>query len=104
MDNLAGITPCGHYILVLPEKVEEKTAGGLYLPNEAKDSAERDTTKGTLIAVGPIGWSEFGDGAAWAKPGDRVTFGKYAGRDMKGADGKRYILANCEDILAILEK
>lgn len=102
MDNLSGITPCGHYILVLPDKVEKQTASGLYIPDEAQDNAKRDTTKGTLVAVGPIGWADFNDGAPWAEVGNRVTFGKHAGRDMVGVDGRDYILMNAEDVLAVL--
>ena len=102
MKNESGIEPCGHYILVLPDKVDGKTKGGLYLPNESVDNAKRDTTRGTLVAIGPIGWNDFDDGAPWAYAGDRVTFGKYAGRDMKGKDGLDYILMNAEDILAVL--
>ena len=102
MSNESGIEPCGHYILVLPDKVEEKTKSGLYIPNEAVDNAKRDTTRGTLVAVGPIGWSEFQGAEPQAEVGDRVTFGKYAGRDMKGKDGLDYILMNAEDILAVL--
>lgn len=102
MKNHSGIFPCGHYILVLPDKVEEKTKSGLYMPNEAVDNAKRDTTKGTLVEVGPIGWKDFDDGTPWAKEGDRVTFGKHAGRDMRGKDGLDYILMNAEDVLAVL--
>lgn len=102
MKNQSGITPCGHYILVLPDKVDKKTASGLYIPDEAQDNAKRDTTKGTLMAVGPIGWADFDDGSPWAAVGDRVTFGKHAGRDMVGGDGKEYILMNAEDVLAVL--
>lgn len=103
MKNESGINPTGHYILILPIEVEKKTAGGLYLANETIENKQRDTTQGTLVAVGAIGWKEFGDGSPWAKVGDKVSFGKYAGRDMIGVDGKRYILANCEDILAVLD-
>lgn len=103
MQNNSGINPTGHYVLVLPDPVEEKTKGGIFLPNETIENEQRDTTKGTLVAVGPIGWAEFGDGTPWAAPGARVSYGKYAGRDMKGADGKAYVLMNCEDILAVLD-
>jgi len=104
MKNESGINPTGHYILILPDEVEQKTAGGLYLANETIENKEREITQGTLVAVGKIGWKEFGDGTPWAKVGDKVCFGKYAGRDMTGIDEKRYILANCEDVLAVLDK
>ena len=102
MKNESGITPAGHYILILPDPVEKKTAGGIILANETIENRERDTTQGTLIATGLLGWREFGTGIPWAKVGDKVAFGKYAGRDMTGIDGKKYILANCEDVLAVL--
>ena len=102
MINTSGIFPCLHYILVLPDEVETKSKGGIILANETIENKQRDTTQGTLIAVGPLGWSEFQGAEPQAKVGDKVVFGKYAGRDMTGIDAKRYILANCEDILAVL--
>jgi len=101
--NESGIYPSGHYILILPDEVKTKTDGGLILVPETVAQKERETTKGILIDVGHIGWAEFGNGEPWAKIGDKVCYGKYAGRNMTGVDGKKYILANCEDILAVLE-
>ena len=103
MQNNSGINPTGHYILVLPNEVETKTASGIILVDETIENAQRDTTAGILIACGPIGWTEFGDGKPWAKIGDQVSYGKYAGRDMTGADGKQYVLMNAEDVLAVLD-
>lgn len=104
MENESGINPTGHYILIKPDGVEKKTASGIIFANETVDNAERDTTQGILIAIGPIGWTEFGNGQAWAKPGDKVSYGRHAGRDMTGVDGKKYITMNCEDILAVLDE
>lgn len=101
--NKSGINPTGHYILILPDEVKSKTDSGLILVQETVEQKERETTKGVLVAVGPIGWAEFDDGAAWAQVGDRVCYGKYAGRAMVGKDGKKYVLANAEDILAVLD-
>ena len=101
--NDSGLKPSGHYILVLPDEVEKKTASGIYLANETIENKQRDTTQGTLVAVGHIGWAEFNDGTPWAEVGDKVVYGKYAGRDMTGQDGKKYVLMNCEDILAVVE-
>ncbi len=102
MENNSGIRPTGHYILVLPDPVETKTAGGIILVDETVENAQRDTTVGTLIEVGAIGWEQFGGGEPWAKVGDKVSYGKYAGRDMTGMDDKQYVIMNCEDILAVL--
>ena len=103
MQNKSGINPTGHYILILPDEVEKKSAGGIILVDETIQTKERETTEGTLVAIGDIGWAEFGDGKPWAKVGDRVCFGKFAGRDMTGVDGGKYVLMNCEDILAVLD-
>jgi len=102
--NKSGINPTGHYILVFPDPVEEKTKSGLILVNETIENKKRDTTKGTVVAIGRIGWDEFGDKTPWAKVGDHVTYGKFAGRDMDGADGNKYVLMNSEDILAVLDE
>jgi co-chaperonin GroES (HSP10) len=104
IENKSGINPTGHYILILPDEVKSKTDSGLILVQETVEQKERETTKGVLIAVGPIGWDEFGDGAAWAEVGDHVCYGKYAGRAMVGVDGKKYVLANAEDVLAVLDR
>ena len=100
--NKSGIIPTGHYILVKPDPVETKTSGGIVLVQETIDTEQRNTTKGILVAIGPIGWAEFGNGEPWAKLGDHVCYGQYAGRNMKGIDDERYVLMNCEDILAVI--
>jgi len=101
--NTSGIAPCGHYILIEPEEVEKKTQSGIILVDETVENAEREVTQGKLVAIGHTGWNEFGDGTPWAKVGDTVCFGKFAGRDMTGKDGKRYVAMNVEDILAVLD-
>ena len=103
MENKSGINPTLHYLLVLPDEVEKTTKGGLFIPNEAIENKEREMTEGTLVAIGPMGWGEFGDGSNQAEVGDRVCFGKFAGRDMTGKDGGKYVLMNAEDALAVLE-
>lgn len=104
MINESGITPTGHYVLVLPDPVEETTQGGIILAPDTIENERRDTTRGTIVAIGPIGWQEFGDGTLWAKVGDHVTYGRHAGRFLDGLDGEQYILLNCEDILAVLDR
>lgn len=104
MKNVSGIKPTGHYVLIKPDQVEEKTSGGIILAPSTVENEQRDTTKGTLVAVGPTGWSELGYGHPWAEPGDHVSYGRHAGRFMKGSDGVEYVLMNCEDILAVLNE
>ena len=102
MKNNSGIRPTGHYILVLPDPVEERTKGGIILTPNTVEDERRETTRGTVVEVGPTGWREFGDGSPWAKPGDHVCYGRHAGRFMKGVDDRDYVLMNVEDILAVL--
>ncbi len=100
--NLSGITPTGGHILVLPDPVEEKTKGGIFLPETAREKEQQAATSGTLIAVGKSAWKDLDDGHAWANLGDRVSYGRYAGLTITGQDGVDYTLLNDNDILAVL--
>ena len=50
--NQSGIIPTGGHLLVLPDKVEERTAGGLYIPDTTREKEQQAATVGKLIAVG----------------------------------------------------
>lgn len=100
--NKSGITPCGHYVLVKQDIIEEKTKGGIILAPQSREQEQRAATKGVLIAIGPTAWQEFAEGEAWAKIGDYVSFAKFAGIEMDGADGEKYMLLNDADALAVL--
>jgi chaperonin GroES len=98
----SAIIPTGGHLLVLPDKVEEKTEGGIYLPDTTKDKEQAAATSGTIIAVGASAWKDLDDGQPWAYEGDRVTYGRYAGVTLTGKDGIDYVLLNDNDILARL--
>ncbi len=100
--NQSGIIPTGGHLLVLPVKVEERTAGGIILPQETRDKEQQAATVGTLIAVGPGAWFDLDDGTPWAAVGDKVSYAKYAGVSMQGKDGQSYVLINDNDVLAKL--
>ena len=100
--NNSGILPTGGHLLVLPDKIEEKTSGGIYMPETVRDQEQVAATKGTLIAIGPGAWIDLDDGQAWAEVGDRISYGRYAGISMKGQDGEDYVLMNDNDVLARL--
>ena len=101
MTNTSGIQPVEYKVLVLPEKIEEKTEGGIYMPDSTKEKEEWAQIKATLIAVGG---SAFCD-PDWKKPipqiGDQVYIAKYAGNFIEGKDGKEYRLCSDKDIGAI---
>ena len=81
------------------EEEAEKTKGGLYIPDAAKEKPQR----GKVIAVGKGRVSD--DGKVTApdvKVGDKVLFGKYSGSEIK-LDGEEHLIMREEDILAVLE-
>ena len=95
------IQPLGDRVLVEPDKKEEgKTKSGLYLP----ETMEKDRPEqGTVIAVGPGKLTEEGKRIPLSvKKGDMILFTKYGPNEIK-VDGKEYLIAREEDILAILE-
>ncbi len=100
--NQSGILPTGGHLLVLPDKVEEKTAGGIYLPKTVQDKEQMAATVGTLIAVGTGAWVDLDDGKPWAAVGDKVSYARHAGVAMTGQDNQDYVLINDNDVLAKL--
>ena len=94
------IKPLGDRVLIEPDaKEKEKTKSGIYLPDTA--SKERPE-KGRVIATGPGRLLESGKRVAMnVKKGDTVLFTKYGPNELK-VDGKEYLIAKEEDILAIL--
>ena len=87
------VKPPSDRVLVLPNPAEEKTAGGLYIPDTAKEKP----LAGKVVAVGP--------GTAEVKMevavGDTVLYGKYAGTEIH-IDGEDYLIMKQADIVAIL--
>lgn len=98
----SGIAPVGHRVLVLPEETERKTKSGIILQDKTVMMEESAQTQGTVIALGDTCW--FDEEKPWAKVGDFVMFGKYAGVVYEGNDGKKYRVLNDRDIVAILTK
>lgn len=85
---------------VLVERVEalEKSAGGLFIPDTAKEKPQ----EGKVVAVGKGKRREDGSIAALdVQAGDRILFSKYAGSDVT-IDGKEYIIMREDDILGVL--
>lgn len=100
--NQSGIVPTGGHLLVLPDKVEEMTKGGIILPQETRDKEQNAATVGTLVAVGFGAWTDLDDGKPWAEVGDKVSYARYAGVSMVGQDKETYVLINDNDVLARL--
>ncbi|MDD5750425.1 MAG: co-chaperone GroES [Candidatus Pacebacteria bacterium] len=95
------IKPLSDHILVEPVSVEEKTKTGIFLP---QSSDKERPEQGKVIAVGPGKISKTGERMQMeVKAGDLVIFTKYGPNEIK-VDGKEYLIAKQDDILAILEK
>ena len=95
------IKPLADRILVKPVEEEEKTKGGIVLP----DTVSKEKPQiGEVLAVGPGRTND--DGKTFPlqfKKGDKVIYAKYSGTDIKGDDDEDYLILNEKDILAILE-
>jgi chaperonin GroES len=93
------LQPLGDKVVVERDTVEEKTAGGIYIPDAAKDKPSR----GTIIAVGTGKLLDDGTrGKMQVKKGDRVLFTSYAPETIK-LDDEELLLMSESDILAVIE-
>jgi chaperonin GroES len=99
-DSDMAIRPLDDRVLVEPLEAEEKTAGGILLPDTAKEKPQR----GKVVAVGPGKLRDSGERTALSvKVGDEVLFGRYAGSEVKEG-GKEYKVMREGDILAKVGK
>ncbi|HQU30397.1 MAG: co-chaperone GroES [Planctomycetia bacterium] len=93
------IRPLDDRVVIEPMEAEEKTAGGIVLPDTAKEKP----MKGKIVAVGDGKMLENGKRAELlVKKGDKVLYGKYAGTEV-AVDGKEYLVMRESDILAKIE-
>jgi chaperonin GroES len=82
----------------MPLDNEQKTAGGIIIPDNAKEKPQ----KGEVVATGPGKTGEDGKLIAITlKKGDKVLYGKYSGTEVK-VDGKDYLIMRESDVLAVL--
>jgi chaperonin GroES len=94
------LRPLNDRILVLRIEEEEKTSGGIVIPDTAKEKP----MEGKVVAVGPGKVDDEGKRIPTVvKKNDRVLFGKYAGNEIK-IDGVEHLIMREDDIFAIVEK
>jgi len=95
---MVSIKPLHEKVVVERMDAESKSAGGILIPDTAKEKPVR----GTVIAVGPGRVLESGEVKALeVKKGDKVLFGGYAGSEVK-LDGKDYLIVNESEIFAVI--
>ena len=94
MAKKLSITPLHDRVIVKAAPAEEKTAGGIIIPDTAKEKPQR----GTVVAAGPGKKDE----PMTVKAGDTVLYGKYSGTEIK-LEGKKVLILRESDILAVIE-
>lgn len=87
------VKPLADRVLIKPAAAEEKTIGGIIIP----DSAKEKPLKGEVLAVG----TGTKDEEMILKAGDTVLYGKYAGTELE-LDGEKYLIMRQSDVLAII--
>ena len=88
------IRPLADRVLVIPAPAEERTIGGIIIPDTAKEKP----LKGEVVAVG----NGTKDEEMIVKVGDTILYGKYAGTELE-LEGTKYLIMRQSDILAIVE-
>ena len=87
------LKPLGTRVVIEPKEAETMTAGGLYIPDNAKEKPQQ----GVIVAAGPGTKDE----PMEVKPGETVLYGKYAGTEVT-FEGAKYLIVKQSDILAIV--
>lgn len=94
------VKPLDDRILVKQSEAEEVTAGGIVLPDTAREKPQQ----GKVVAVGPGKLLDSGErGEMGVTEGDEIFYGKYAGTEIR-IDGEDYVILRESDVLAVLEK
>ena len=93
------LKPLGGRVIVEPTEQEEMTAGGIILPETAKEKPQ----EGKILAAGPGDRKEDGERIPMeVQVGDKVLYAKYSGTEVK-TDGKKLLILRESDILAVVE-
>jgi len=93
------LKPLGGRLIIEPIEQEEMTAGGIILPETAKEKPQ----EGNVLAVGPGDRNDKGERVAMdVEVGDKVLFAKYSGTEIK-MDGKKLLIMRESDVLAIVK-
>ena len=93
------VQPLDDRVLVKQSEAEETTAGGIVLPDTAKEKPQR----GKVVAVGPGKMLDNGErGQMSLKKNDEIFYGKYSGTEIK-IDGEEFVILRESDVLAVIE-
>lgn len=98
--------PTGWRLLVMPYMGREKTEGGVYVPDQAREREARATVVAYVLKVGPLAYKDedkFGDAGPWCSEGDWVCIGRYAGSRFQIEGGEVRIINDDEVIATIVD-
>jgi len=94
------LRPLDDRVVIKPSEAQGKTAGGIYLPDTAKEKPQ----VGKIVWVGPGKVQDDGKRAAMSvKKNDEVIYGKYMGNEIE-IDGEKYVIVRESDLLGVVEK
>jgi chaperonin GroES len=94
------LVPLDDRVVIKQSEAEEKSVGGIILPDTAKEKPQR----GKIIAVGPGKMTDDGKRSQMSvRKGDEVLYSKYIGNDVE-IDGVKYVIVHENDILGVIEK
>lgn len=105
--NQTGICPVGYKVLIRVDEIDDRSSGGIFLPDTTREREESANDRGTLIAIGEMAFADWK--GEKPKAGDRVVFEKYAGsvvqhRGLERGSITRYRLCNDTKIGAIIKE
>jgi len=100
--------PRANLVIVRPDKIDEITKGGLYIPDSAREQHQTAITHGTIIAIGPEADIKFSDDKEGVtkrngKIGERVIYAKYGGSSFR-SDGEEYRVLYDTDIVVSIDE
>ena len=103
------IKVCGHYVLIRPDKLEQTTNGGIYIPDANRKREDAATTRGYVVDIGVNAWKSFDGGEPWAKVGDYVYFKRYVADKIldeedisETGEPQEYFLMGDENLPAVI--
>jgi len=104
-DCKPGLKPLGYNVLVALDVLEERTAGGLYLPDKHKEREDSASEKGRLVEVSEMAFKG-GDWTGCETPvaGNAVLFQRYAGSEFEGDDGRKYRIIADTDLKGVFHE
>lgn len=105
MPNESGISPVEYNVVVRMDVVEEKTVGGIILPQSKTDRDELSADEGTIVAASPhaFSYAEWPEGTQPPQVGDRILMAQFDGRIWKRG-GVTYRLIKDKSVIAVIEQ